>query len=163
MHMNDNSAGLINDEVFGELSYSLFWHRDMNIQFAGKDCVVALNVDGDEDGGFDESQYIAYQSLMKNWVHFQHRFLTAILDYYVKRRYELGYAAQINKAYPLIETVDEIAKHIELVGIAVPYGDIFDGRDIGLMFDCTWDIENGLGLRLINEEVFRIGYQDVAI
>ncbi|PGD56642.1 DUF2004 domain-containing protein, partial [Bacillus toyonensis] len=28
---------------------------------------------------------------------------------------------------------------------------------------CTWDTENGLGIRLLNEKVTEVGYQDVAI
>lgn len=42
-------------------------------------------------------------------------------------------------------------------------GDIYEERDIGITFDCTWDIENGLGIRLLNERVTEVGYQDVAI
>jgi len=53
-------------------------------------------------------------------------------------------------------------KMINMTGITVPYEEVFSGRDIGITFDCSWDNENGLGLRLINEEIFRIGYQDVA-
>ena len=52
---------------------------------------------------------------------------------------------------------------IILEGIVVPYGDIFDGRNIGILFKCTWDTENGLGLRLLDENVTDVGYQDVAI
>lgn len=32
-----------------------------------------------------------------------------------------------------------------------------------MFFDCSWDKENGLGLRLVNEEIMEVGYQDVAI
>ncbi|MEC1180069.1 contractile injection system protein, VgrG/Pvc8 family [Metasolibacillus meyeri] len=36
-------------------------------------------------------------------------------------------------------------------------------RDIGITFYCTWDSENGIGIRLLNEEITEVGYQDVAI
>ncbi|AFJ63829.1 hypothetical protein MUS_3978 [Bacillus velezensis YAU B9601-Y2] len=52
---------------------------------------------------------------------------------------------------------------ITLDGIVVPYADIFEGRDIGIIFNCSWDTENGLGLRLLNEKIIEVGYQDVAI
>jgi len=58
--------------------------------------------------------------------------------------------------------VEQMLKMINMTGITVPYEEVFSGRDIGITFDCSWDNENGLGLRLINEEIFRIGYQDVA-
>lgn len=49
------------------------------------------------------------------------------------------------------------------MGIIVSYKDIYDERDIGLTFDCTWDIENGLGLRLLDEQVNDVGWHDVTI
>ena len=47
--------------------------------------------------------------------------------------------------------------------IKIPYAEIYGGRSIGLSFDCTWDNENGLGLRLSDENVTKVGFQDIAI
>lgn len=77
--------------------------------------------------------------------------------------HELGYDIELNENYPLIETPDQILEMITLDGIVVPYADIFEGRDIGMTFNCSWDTENGLGLRLLNEKIIEVGYQDVAI
>lgn len=49
------------------------------------------------------------------------------------------------------------------MGIIVSYKDIYDERDIGLTFECTWDIENGLALRLLDEQVNDVGWHDVTI
>ncbi|PSJ92368.1 hypothetical protein C7R93_20075 [Brevibacillus fortis] len=65
--------------------------------------------------------------------------------------------------FEIFYTQEQLLDRIVLLEIIVPYGDIFEGRDIGLLFDCIWDEENGLGLRLLNEEVTEVGYQDVAI
>lgn len=67
------------------------------------------------------------------------------------------------KNYPLIETPEQTLEMITLDGIVIPYADIFEGRDIGITFNCSWDTENGLGLRLLNEKIIEVGYQDVAI
>lgn len=100
---------------------------------------------------------------MQNWEQLQQGFLQAILDYYKLERQELGYDIEVNENYPQIETTNQLLEMITLVGIVVPYGDINEDRDIGITFDCTWDTENGLGLRLLNEKVTEVGYQDVAI
>ncbi|WP_434476059.1 DUF6985 domain-containing protein [Bacillus velezensis] len=34
---------------------------------------------------------------------------------------------------------------------------------LGITFNCSWDTENGLGIRLLNEKIIEVGYQDVAI
>ena len=154
---------IINDEVFGELDYQYTWIGYKTIKFFGKDIKIALLVGGIEDGEFDEGQYVAYSSLMNNWEQIQHNILQLIFDYYKQKRQELGYDVAFNKDYPLIETVNQLTEHITLVGISVPYDFLREGRDIGVSFDCTWDEENGLGVRLINEKVDEVGYQDVAI
>ncbi|MDA1676140.1 DUF6985 domain-containing protein [Bacillus cereus group sp. TH152-1LC] len=153
----------INDAVFGELEYDFVWSKDTSINFLGNEVEIALIVKGDEDGKFDEEQYVAYTSLMQNWEQLQQSFLQSILDYYKQERQELGYDIEVNENYPLVETTNEILEMISLDGIIVPYAGIFDGRDIGITFNCTWDTENGLGIRLLNEKVTEVGYQDVAI
>ena len=45
----------------------------------------------------------------------------------------------------------------------VPYANIYGERSIGISFNCSWDSENGLGLRLNNEQVIEVGYQDIAV
>ncbi|MCU6599261.1 DUF2004 domain-containing protein [Peribacillus frigoritolerans] len=153
----------INDPIFGELEYEYGWAKDTTIHFFGKEKMISLMVDGEEDGKFDEEQYMAYQALMQKWEDLQLSLLQSILDYYKQKRHELGYDIGLNENYPLVETTNQILEMITLDGIVVPYADIFEGRDIGITFNCTWDIENGLGLRLLNEKIIEVGYQDVAI
>ncbi len=153
----------INDEVFGELDYQYQWVGYRTIKFLGKDTEIALMIGGEEDGEFEDGQYVAYNSLMDNWEQIQYSILQSIFDYYKEKRKELGYDVSLNVDYPLIKTIEQLIEHITLVGISVPYDFLREGRDIGLSFDCSWDEENGLGVRLINEKVEEVGYQDVAI
>jgi hypothetical protein len=153
----------MNDSVFGELEHDYVWTKDTTIQFFENENKISLMIDGDEDGIFDEEQYLAYQALMKNWNDLQQNFLQKLLEYYQQRRYELGYDIAFNENYPLVETTGQILEMIELDGIVVPYGDIREGRDIGVLFNCSWDKENGVGLRLLDEEVIEVGYQDIVI
>lgn len=122
-----------------------------------------MMVDGEEDGEFSEKQYASYNTLKENWGAIQQSILKPILDYYKPNRSELGYDVSYNEKYPLIESNDKFLESIMLVGIFVPSARRFEGRYIGLTFDCTWDQENGLGLRLLDEAVIDVGYQDVVI
>ncbi|WP_418057091.1 DUF6985 domain-containing protein [Priestia megaterium] len=56
-----------------------------------------------------------------------------------------------------METATQILEKITLAGIFVPDYDLND------LFDCTWDVENGLGLCLVKGQVTEIGYQDVVL
>ncbi|WP_242212893.1 DUF6985 domain-containing protein [Bacillus cereus group sp. BfR-BA-01383] len=154
----------IDDAVFGELEFNNYdWIGYKNIEFFGNEVKVALIVRGEDDGQFEEEQYMAYNFLIERWQQLQQSILEPILDYYKQKRYELGYDVESNENYPLIETVTQILEKITLSGIFVPDNDLIDFLDIGLTFDCTWDMENGLGLCLVKGEVTEVGYQDVVL
>ena len=88
----------------------------MPITFIGNVTEIDLMIDGEEDEMFDEGQYVAYQSLIKNWEEVQISLLQSILDYYKQRRCELGYDIGVQENYPLVETTDQI---LEMIGLEV--------------------------------------------
>ncbi|MBH0156671.1 DUF2004 domain-containing protein [Fictibacillus sp. 5RED26] len=154
---------IMNDSVFGELEYEYGWTKDTFIQFWGKETMITLMIDGEEDGNFDEEQYLAYDAFIQNWEHVQKDMLQSIFTYYEQRRKELGYDIEVNNHYPKVETIEQLLKMIELDGIVVPYGDLCEGRDIRVTLKCTWDTENSLGVRTLDEKIIEVGYQDIAI
>jgi hypothetical protein len=153
---------MIRDTVFGELEYTTFWKGYKKISFFNREADIALMIDGEDDGIFSEGQYNAYTTLLNNWDNIQRDLATSILDYYIKTRIGLGYAIEENEDYPEVESEEQIIAMITIVGITVPYEGIFDGRTVGIAFDCTWDAENGVGVLLVDEKIIRIGYQDTA-
>ncbi|GGJ09840.1 DUF6985 domain-containing protein [Paenibacillus hunanensis] len=152
-----------NDPIFGELTYGYGWTREVELDFFEKRNIITLIVDGDEEGRFDQDQYIAYQTYLENWHQLQSHVLQSLLQYYQQKKQELGYDIAINADYPAIEGIEQIRSMVTLEAIAVPYGDIHKERNIGLLFTCTWDPENGVGVRLLNEGVAEVGYQDATI
>ncbi|MDG5471428.1 DUF2004 domain-containing protein [Jeotgalibacillus sp. ET6] len=153
----------IKDEIFGEIEYELGWSKVINLDFLGNLTEVNLLIDGEVDGQFDKGQYAAFQSLMKKWNDIQKQLVPSILAYYRQKRNDLGFDIEVSENYPSVEAADELLTMITIDGIVIPYADIFDGRDIRITFQCTWDEENGLGVRLLNEKVADIGFQDVAM
>ncbi len=154
----------LNDAVFGELEFNTYdWIGYKNMEFFENEVKVTLIVRGESDGEFEEEQYRAYNFLLERWQQLQQSMLESILDYYKQKRYELGYDVEFNEKYPLIETATQILEKITLAGIFVPDYDLNDFLDIRLTFDCTWDVENGLGLCLVKGQVTEIGYQDVVL
>lgn len=153
----------INDLIFGDIEYNYIWYKDTVVDFLGKEIEISLMINGDEDGKFEEEQYIAYTSLIKQWNNLQEYVLEAILNYYKVKRHELGYDIEDDEEYPLIETIEELTQNITLVGIVIPYSGAYNGRSCGLTFDCTWDNENGIGVCLVDEKVIEVGYQDAVM
>lgn len=85
------------------------------------------------------------------------------LKYYQQTRHELGYDIASQTNYPAIDKVEDIMTMIHLEAIVIPYGDIHKERDIGLLFTCTWDYENGVGVCILDEKVAEVGYQNAVI
>ncbi len=155
---------MIEDSVFGCLEFDFFgWTKNERISFCGKEKEVMIVVAGDEDEGLEEGQREAYKLFMCKWSDIQMNVASSIFDYYQKRREDLGYNIEKNESYPEISTIQEMLNNIILDSIKVHYADIFGGRSIGLSFDCTWNKEDGLGVRLCDEQVIEVGYQDIAI
>lgn len=154
---------MIHDNVFGELEFDYTWFKYTPMFFFDKEQNIILMVAGDEEGEFEEGQYDAYKALMNQWDSLPKTLLNPILDYYNEKREELGFHIESNENYPAIESVEELLTHITLTGIKVPYANIYGERSIGISFDCSWDLENGLGLRLNNEQVIKVGYQDIVV
>ena len=151
------------NEVFGELEFDYIWSKDEEIIFNDKKEDIVLLIAGDEDGEFEDGQYEAYTMLKNKWNNIQKNILSSILEYYKTTREELGFAENENDEYPRIENEEELLQHITLVGVKIPYAEIYGGRSVGLSFDCSWDEENGVGIRLSDEEVIEVGFQDIAI
>jgi len=149
------------DSVFDDMNYRFIWSKNILMNCFGQTEEIALMVDGEEDGIFEDEQYEAYQCLIENWEGLQHTFLEAILEYYIRTRHELGYDVEENDYYPLVATKEQLSHMITLTGITVPYAGLYGGRSIGVGFDCSWNIENGVGIRLSDEKIIGVGYQDI--
>ncbi len=101
--------------------------------------------------------------LLNNMENYTSKVADSILDYYNDRRDELGYSDEENPDYPEIDTAEEILDMVSLIGITVPDQDDYDDTAFSLVFDCTWDKENGVGVCLEGGEVDDVGFQDIAL
>lgn len=150
----------MNDKVFGELKYDLFWSKQIVVQFDEKDVEITLMIDGDDDGLFEDEQYQTYNALMEKWPKIHNDVQLAILNYYEEKRHELGYDVDKNEHYPPIESTTQLLSHITITGLMIPWPGGFEYNTVGLTFDCTWDVENGIGVLILDSEVSEVGYQD---
>lgn len=154
---------IIDNKVFGKLEFDYTWYKKEKLSFLNKQYEIIILVAGDEDGEFEEGQYDSYIMFKDKWDDLQKILLEKILDYYKSRREQLGYNIEQYEKYPEVSKAEQLLEHISLVGIKIPYAGVYGGRSIGLSFDCTWDEENGVGIRLCDEKIIRVGTQDIAI
>lgn len=138
-----------------------FFGKDMNIYFAIKTY----------DEEIEEIQYESYEKFKEIWNELQKNIAERIIKYYKEvERFSYGPddKEELKKWWPEIDNIDEVLEQIELDGIIIPSAVIMEnrGRCINLMFSKKWgnDIEgNGIGIRIVNEEIVEIGFVDIAL
>ena len=152
------------DNIFNNLIYNGAWFGKCNISFLGKNYIVDFQVDGySEKDEILDNQKIAFDMFIKNSKELEISILDEILLYYNKIKHQYGYDVENNDNYPCVNDSKELISMIDLVGITLPYPENSNDRYISLVFNCTWDLENGVGVRLSNEKVVEVGFQDIAL
>lgn len=156
----------LNHELFGEISYDLYWSGQQKIKMFGKDKVIILSVDGNEEGEFHDAQKEAYTNLIGNMDDIMTKVEEAIFDYYqeVYMDYrEMVGEEEADKIAPIIENKEELDHLIEPTQVIIRRVRKNGVRRIGLLFDCTWEIEHGLAVKIEDEEIVEVGFQDIVL
>lgn len=82
--------------------------------------------------------------------------------YKVFKEIESYYKSNYDNIKNEISDIEEALKSISLVELII-FDNKLNDRVIGLTFNCDWDIENGIGIKLKNEEIIEIGTQDIVL
>ena len=150
------------DPVFGDLNYEYGWNGTVEIDCFGQREVIGLTVQGEEDDPITDEQRGAFKAFMNAWDGIMDDVAEGIFNYYLGLREELGYSEEYSEEYPPVHQVSDILEMISFDLLVIPQDGIFDGMCVCLAFSCSWDDENGIGVRLVDEKIEEIGYQDVA-
>ncbi|WP_427182385.1 DUF6985 domain-containing protein [Paenibacillus sp. TC-CSREp1] len=156
----------LNHELFGEISYDLYWSGQQKIKMFGKDKAIILSVDGNEEGEFQDVQKEAYTNFIGNMDDIMTKVEAAIFDYYqeVYMDYrEMVGEDEADKIAPIIENKEELDHLIEPTQLIIRRVRKNGVRRIGLLFNCTWEIEHGLAVKIEDEEIVEVGFQDIVL
>ena len=153
---------IIKDDVIGILKYDgRNKFIDIEITLFGKEYTVSLNIRGNKNTSIHPYQYMAYKEL------FRRSLLSdieeKIFSYYLSEVEEFRniYEEQADQVAPLIDDKNELGALVSLFAIIIPENN--KSSEIDMLFECTWDIDGGIGVRIINGVVQEVGTQHVAI
>lgn len=160
---------IINDEVFGELEYDGYdWIKKEKDKFTffGKDFEINLTLKGEKDKNIEEVKKNTYIKYKKNEKEIISQMEDAIYNYYQEICEELReqYENYKDEWAPIITAKEEVANLITLLDVIIDKNfENSEDREINFIFDAVWDIEEGLGIRLINEKIAIIDAQCVVL
>lgn len=132
----------------------------------GKKHEIILSIDGEEDANFSPIQREAYTNFMTNMGEIMNAVELDILEYYEEHFEEyrdMADEAEADRIAPEISTVEELGKLVIPTQLIVRRVRKNGVRRIGLVCDCTWDIDNGVGVRIEDEKVEEVYYQDIVV
>ncbi|MEC0179970.1 hypothetical protein P4H61_00450 [Paenibacillus peoriae] len=156
----------LNHELFGEISCDLYWSGHQEIKIFGEKRKVILSIDGNEDGEFQDAQKEAYINFLNNMESILTKAEESIFDHY--QEVYMDYRDMVgeedtDKIAPFINNIEELVKLVEPTQLIIRRIRKNGIRRIGLLFNCTWEIEHGLAVKIEDEEVTEVGFQDIVL
>ncbi|GAF63514.1 hypothetical protein BTS2_0405 [Bacillus sp. TS-2] len=158
----------INDELFGELEYKKnFWRGEMTIKMFNVERKIILSVDAHEDADFSNIQRDAFRNYIQDMNHIMSEAEKEVYEYYSENvdeyREMLEDESQANKIAPKIDYLTGLAELVKPTELIVRRVRKNGKRRLGLLCDVSWDIEDGLGIKIEDEVVEEVGYQDIVL
>lgn len=159
---------MINDELFGELEYkNNFWRGEMTIKMFNLENKILLSVDAHEDADFSTTQREAFRNFIQDMNHIMSEAEKEVYEYYSENveeyREMLEDESQANKIAPKIDSLSGLAELVKPTELIVRRVRKNGKRRLGLLCDVSWDIEDGLGIKIEDEVVEEVGYQDIVL
>lgn len=148
---------------FDNYEYDGAWFGNETVTFNGQQFYVDVQIDGYDEIVIPESSKNALLNFLDKLNSYIPKIQEAVFEYYCELRDRLGYDVEVNDDYPDLSNSEEILNMITLIGITVPDQDDYDEDAISLVFDCTWEVEHGLGICFIGDDINEVGFQDVAL
>lgn len=155
------------DEVFGKVIYEDLWTGITDIIMFGKSENIILSIYGEENEEFTSNQKDAFSQFRANMSTIVKEAEAEILKYYLEN-FEDYRAMQcdneeLETIVPQISSIEELRKLVSPTHLLIRY-DFEDGiRRVGILCDCTWEPEHGLGVSIENEKIIEIGFRDIVL
>ncbi|MGP1906852.1 DUF6985 domain-containing protein [Metabacillus sp. JX24] len=159
---------VINDELFGELEYKKnFWRGEMTIRLFNIEKKILLSVDAHEDAAFSNTQRDAFQHFIQVMNNIMSEVEKKVYKYYIENvedyREMVGDDSQIKKIAPKIDSLTGLADLVKPTELVVRKVRRNGKKRLGFLCDVSWDIGDGLGIKIEDEVVEEVGYQDLVL
>ena len=157
----------LNHQIFADIEFNNGWPRPISITMFGKQHVLEINIDADEDAEFEINQEKAYTFFQEHLDEIVTEVNSAILSYYDREISNIvsSFTNLAEKQSFLNKMGDEQQIYSLLQPKQIMFPLTFDEsvEEFGFLCDCDWDKENGIGIKFTNGLLSEIGYQDILL
>lgn len=138
---------ILNDPVLGELTFDVWWSREYEITIFDCKKLVPLVIQTFDNESISNKQRDTFLEFERNKSSIISSIEIAILTYY-KENFDAN-------------VVEDITALVNLLRIKIMSSD--DMRELGFIFDASFDPELGVGVLLINESIEEVDVQDILL
>ena len=138
---------ILNDPVLGELTFDIWWSREYEITIFDCKKLIPLVIQMFDNESISDKQRETFLEFERNKNSIISSIEMAILTYY-KENFDAN-------------VVEDVAALVNLLKIKIMSSD--DMRELGFIFDASFDPELGVGVLLINESIEQVDVQDILL
>lgn len=158
----------INDELFGELEYkNNYWRGKTTIRMFDLEKEILLSVDAHESADFSSIQREAFRNFIQDMKNIINEVENQVYEYYSENfeeyREMLGDETEADKIAPKIDSISDLKRLVKPTELIVRRVRKNGKRRLGLLCVVSWDTEDGLGIKIEDEIVEEVGYQDIVL
>ena len=138
------------------------WYGEITINTndTSKKIKVRIIDDLDDLGKLPQAGKDALEFFIDNYDKYKEAILEAVYDYYDYRKSAWG---GDDPKYPDVKNAEEVYEMMTLSSIIIGYNYNPGEHDIHFIYNCTFDIEEGVGICMTNLNVEEIGIQGIAV
>ena len=133
---------------YSKFERGLNLHGDIAVPEGDSERIIEAQLQPDNDGEIPDAEKETLELFLENYTQYRQLLLKPIFDYYQERRDEWGATEPDDELYPEVKDMNKMYEMVSLNGVIV-YDEAYYGkRIISLFYDCTWDEEEGMGIRI---------------
>jgi hypothetical protein len=156
----------MHDDLFGDLSIEfLSYSGKCDVPFFGEMTEFGFSIRCMEDMEIQEAQREVFADFMKHKEHYAQQAETAIFHYYASECDDFRDAFDpetVDQHAPNITDVSQLKDLLSCGGVTILHPDIH-GKSFGLVYECSWDEEDGVAVKFVDGQVVGTSKQWIVI
>ncbi|MET1257217.1 DUF6985 domain-containing protein [Aliikangiella maris] len=144
---------VVNDNVLGKLSYDSYWKRGYSIDFFNDSGSVELIIQTFDDDEITDNQRDTFTQFEANKDKIFRDVEEALFEYYNESFRDTG----------LMKEAADLKNVINLRKVKIMSTDDGEDRELGFIFDASFDPELGVGVLVTNETEIEVDVQDIVL
>ncbi len=161
-----NYQEILSHNVFGNLIFDGdFWKREIEITLFERKLQTELIIVGESDGEFDSLQIEAFKDFQKNLIDILNSSEEELYSHYKNNldEYREQYGDEADQLSPLVSSKKDFARLLTIESIYVPHSFSEDEKELGILFNSSYEIEHGIAVKIVNGIVTEVGFQDIVL